>query len=164
MDLSFDLINRSGDQIKIALSDYDEKNIKIFTSNPEILKLKFYNITLSREENKTNYLNPTILFTVCGILRRFLEANENAVLTFYCDNKTDIERNHLNIPPQEYRSILFSKLVDYTLSKYNIEDVLHKVVVFKDFENAWNNQYFHIITKEKYKPQINEISELLFEK
>ena len=42
MEFSFDIKNKEGDHIRIALSDYDKDNVRIFTTHPDILNLKFH--------------------------------------------------------------------------------------------------------------------------
>ncbi len=41
-----------------------------------------------------------ILMRIASILADFLKENEGAVLCFYCDGVTELERHNKNIPPQ----------------------------------------------------------------
>lgn len=48
MDISFDIYNDKGDQIRIALSYYDIESLQAFTNDPLTLSLVFYDVTLVR--------------------------------------------------------------------------------------------------------------------
>ena len=48
MDISFDIDNRKGDRLRVALSFYDTESIRVFSSDPKSLSLKFYDVPLIR--------------------------------------------------------------------------------------------------------------------
>ena len=48
MDISFDIHNGKGDQVRVALSYYDTETLKEFTNDPLTLPLVFYDVTLVR--------------------------------------------------------------------------------------------------------------------
>ncbi len=48
MDISFDIHNDKGDQVRVALSYYDTESLQAFTSDPLTLTLVFYDVTLVR--------------------------------------------------------------------------------------------------------------------
>lgn len=48
MDISFDIHNDKGDQVRVALSYYDVESLQAFTNDPLILTLVFYDVTLVR--------------------------------------------------------------------------------------------------------------------
>ena len=164
MDSTFVIRNIKGDQIRIDLSVYDEQNIKAFTNDPFISKLSFFNISLERLDRKSVFINPAILFNVCEILAKFLEENPNAVLSFYCDPRSDVPRNHLEFSPQEYRSRLFTKLFEYYTISKGIGCLIHRVLIFHDISGKANTQYFHLLGNKNYIDQIDKISNIILDK
>lgn len=48
MDISFDIQNEKGDQVRVALSYYDTESMQAFTDDPLTLTLVFYDVTLVR--------------------------------------------------------------------------------------------------------------------
>lgn len=48
MDISFDIHNDKGDQVRVALSYYDTESLQAFTDDPLTLTLVFYDVTLAR--------------------------------------------------------------------------------------------------------------------
>ena len=164
MDSTFVVRNATGDQIRIDLSVYDEQNIKAFSTDPLINSLYFYNISLERVDTKSVFINPGILFSACEALAKFLEKNTKAILSFYCDPRTDVPRSHLELSPQEYRSKLFTKLFEYYTISKNIDCLIHRVLVFNDTTESNNTQYFHLLGNKNYKEQIDNISNIVLDK
>ena len=163
MDVSFDIINSSGDHIMVALSYYDYETIKVFSTNPHTLTLVFYDVTLVRKAGE-GYVGYKTLFAISDILAKFLNENEDAVLCFYCDAHTDVKRNHKNLLPQHYRSTLFSRMFDMYVKNRNISELINHRVEIEDPQNPQNRQYAHFICREEHKSAVAEMGQLLMQK
>ena len=72
MDISFDIDNRKGDRLRVALSFYDTESIRVFSSDPKTLSLKFYDVTLIRIAGD-GYVGMRSLNAVSETLGRFLD-------------------------------------------------------------------------------------------
>ena len=163
MDISFEIRDKWGNQLKVALSYYDAEILHAFTSDAYVLTLTFYDVTLVREGG-VGYVGYKMLSTVSGILFRFLEDNEDAVLCFYCDSATDVNRKRREIPPQEYRSALFSRMFEEYVLSHNISEYVNHCVVVEDTDNSWNSQYAHFICRKCHEIAVRSIGKLLLEK
>ena len=161
MDLFFDVINNVGDHLKVALSNYDKQNVEIFSKDPAILNLDFYNVSLERKTRHSKFLNPHILIEVCNTLYNFMTENPNSVLTYICDPTSEIERNHNCLSPQQYRSKLFSKLFEYFTFSNRIEDFIDDILNIEDNSTDNGGVYAHFIYHKKLKPQIKVISDII---
>lgn len=162
MDLSFDIRNQEGDQIKVALSYYDSEVISAFSTDPLTLTLVFYDVTLMRESG-SRYVGYNMLSAVSGTLAKFMEENEDAVLCFYCDADTDVKRSHSSISPQEYRSRLFSIMFEKYTAEHHLTDfVNHRVRIDVD-ANPLKSQFVHFICRKEHEHAVELLGRLLVE-
>ena len=115
----------------VALSYYDSETIEHFSTDLLALTLVFYDVTLIRKTG-TGYVGSKILYAVTDVLARFLDENDDAVLCFYCDADTDVQRNHKDLLPQEYRSRLFSRMFDKYTKSHELTDYINHRVEIED--------------------------------
>lgn len=160
MDISFDINNDKGDQVRVALSYYDTESLQAFTSDPLTLTLVFYDVTLVRISGKGT-VGIKMLRAVCDVLFRFMRENDTAVLCFYCDDLTDISRHHLDFTPQEYRSQLFSKMFDMYTQATDIIGIVNYVV---RIENDDAPRFVHFITPDKYLSAVKLLGDIIMKK
>lgn len=160
MDISFDIHNEKGDHVRVALSYYDSESIKVFTTDPYVLSLMIYDVSLLRLSG-ANCVGFSVLSKVSDILGRFIEENDDAVLCFYCDDLTDIERNHNSITPQEYRSKLFSVMFDKYVRNRNITGIINKSM---RFETEGQPKFVHFICRNEHCKAIEALAEVLVNK
>lgn len=151
MDISFDINNDKGDQIRVALSYYDAESLQVFTNDPLILTLVFYDVTLVRVSGEET-LGIKTQNAICDVLYRFMNDNDDVVLCFYCDDMTDVDRHHTQLTPQEYRSRLFSMKFEMYVRKNGITDIVNYGIKIEDKDNP---RFAHFITSEKYLPAVN---------
>lgn len=160
MDISFDIHNNEGDHLRVALSYYDIETLSLFTSDPSTLCLTFYDITLIRMAG-TNYVGYRVLSTVSDILARFLDENPDAVLCYYCDDKTDIKTSHNSFLPQEYRSKLFSRMFDSYMKSHSRNDFIdHTIEVYVDGQP----KFAHFICRSEHIYSVSIIGDQLLSK
>ncbi len=160
MDISFDILNSKGDQVRVALSYYDTASLQAITDDPLTLTLIFYDVALLRISGGGN-VGVKMLNAVCEVLYKFLKENERAVLCFYCDDLTDVYRHDNTIPPQEYRSRLFSKMFDKYTYDNNINDVINYRVHIQD---GLTPRFAHFITPKEYLPAVKRLEDKIMEK
>lgn len=160
MDLSFDIHNDKGDQIRVALSYYDIDSLQAFTSDPLILTVVFYDVTLVRISG-TGTIGVKTLKAICDVLFRFMNDNDNAALCYYCDDLTDVSRHNRDMTPQEYRSRLFSRMFDMYVCKNGISGLVNYGIRIEDDHNP---RFAHFITPEKYLPAIESLGHIIMEK
>jgi len=84
--------------------------------------------------------------------------NEAAVLCFYCDDLTDVPRRHSDITPQEYRSLLFSKMFDMYVHENDIKDIVNYQI---EIEDEHHPRFAHFITNEKYLPAVRHLGNII---
>ena len=145
MDLTFDIKDTEGNHLIVALSSYDTNNIRALTSDSRVLALEFYDVSLFRKSGDS-YVGIKILYEVINILAKFLKENKNAVLSFYCDPVADIKRSHIEIPPQQYRSLLFTRMFDVYIKRHK-EDFINHVIEIEDNTSV---QYAHFICRKEH--------------
>ncbi|MDE5821738.1 MAG: hypothetical protein K2H63_04535 [Paramuribaculum sp.] len=163
MDISFDIRNSEGDCVLVALSYYDSETIEHFSTDLLALTLVFYDVTLIRKTG-TGYVGSKILYAVTDVLARFLDENDDAVLCFYCDADTDVQRNHKDLLPQEYRSRLFSRMFDKYTKSHGLTDYINHRVEIEDSGNPQNKQYAHFIYHREHEMAVRRMGQILMQK
>lgn len=160
MDISFDIHNDKGDQIRVALSYYDTESLQSFTDDPLTLTLVFYDVTLVRiSGNET--VDIKTLKAICDVLFRFMNDNDNAVLCFYCDDLTDVARRRTELTPQEYRSRLFSRMFDMYVSTNHVIGMVNYCIKIEDADTP---RFAHFITPEKYLHAVTLLGDIIMKK
>ena len=147
----------------VALSSNDKKMVGLLSQNPAILPLEFYDVSLVRESGK-EYVGYKILFSIAEILANFMLDNPNSILCFYCDPFSDVRRNHTDMPPQEYRSRLFSKMFDLFGRTNSLDNFVNHRVEIEDPSNSSNKQYAHFICRNDQINIVIELGKTLMEK
>lgn len=91
------------------------------------------------------------LIEFSGIIKAYLD-NNDAVLYCYCDNKEiDRGKSKLNMSPQKYRSLLFSRMFDRI---GNVDYVNHTVQIS---DETYGDHYIHLISKISNSEHIEAI-------
>lgn len=147
----------------VALSYYDNETVRIVSENPLALTLVFYDVTLIRKAGH-GYVGYKVLFSVSDVLGKFMDENEDAVLCFYCDADTDVRRNHRAMPPQEYRSRLFSRMFDMYVKSRGLSGLENLRVEMEEPGDPANRRYAHFICREEHKDAVAEIGRVLMSK
>lgn len=160
MDISFDIHNDKGDQVRVALSYYDAEILQAFTYDTLTLSLVFYDVTLVRVSG-AGTVGVKTLRAICDILFRFMKDNDTAVLCFYCDDMTEVSRNHKELTPQEYRSRLFSRMFEMYVKANGISDIINYCIKIEDDNNP---RFAHFITPDKYLSAVKILGNIIMEK
>ncbi|MDE5672571.1 MAG: hypothetical protein K2I02_04390 [Duncaniella sp.] len=160
MDISFDIHNDKGDQVRVALSYYDTESLQAFTDDPLTLTLVFYDVTLVRISGE-DIVGMKTLNAICDVLLRFMNDNDTAVLCFYCDDLTDVARRHTELTPQEYRSRLFSRMFDMYVKANNVTGIANYGIKIEVDDTP---RFAHFIAPEKYLPAVKLLGDIIMEK
>lgn len=160
MDISFDIQNDKGDQVRVALSYYDTESMQAFTDDPLTLTLVFYDVTLVRISGEGT-VGVKTLKAICDVLFRFMDENDTAVLCFYCDDLIDVARHHTELTPQEYRSRLFSRMFDMYVKANSVTRIVNYGIKIEDNQTP---RFAHFITPEKYLPAVKLLGNIIMEK
>lgn len=150
MELSIDIDNGKGDKLKVALSCYNSNLVKLVTPPDNTIDFEVYDVSLLRESG-SGFVGYKSLNAASDFLSKFMAENDNAILTFYCDPSSDVHRSHMEIPPQEYRSRLFTRMFDNYTRKHPSQLINHVVVIDADEKP----QFVHFICRE------NQIKDVL---
>ncbi len=141
MDISFSVYSSLGDEYRVTLST--------FTNLPDTIveilgnHIELVDVTLERISG-SSIANVKILATISNIIAEVFEENENLILYFYCDDVHEIPRRNKNLSPQEYRSLLFSNMIDRYLFSKNITDIINTPIKIE----AEQDIFIHIISRK----------------
>lgn len=142
------LTSREGHRYLIQFSKFQDDIV------PEAIEIDIVDVVIVLE-NDCGINNANTLFQISGIIKEYLDEN-GVILYCFCDNSEIIRgKNNDNMSPQEYRSLLFSKLFD----KRSDVNYLNKPIIINDPENG--DHYIHLISKTSNSKQIDLISKEL---
>lgn len=157
MELSFSIETKQGDKIKVALYAFDTETVHKVVGERPLLTLTFYDVVLMRERGES-YLGFSHLSQISHILANFLQENSDAVLFFYCDDITDVRRHHHSMLPQEYRSMLFSRMFDQYVQSHHLRGFVNRQIINNSNGFA---QYAHFIGREEHLGEIDQVIDSL---
>lgn len=150
MEFSIQFSDNTG-KLVLAIDEVDEKTILEDSEIEAFRPCKIFEVNLKREAKGTS--TPFSAFSdLSGILFGFLDSNPNSIIYFYCDDFSPIPHSRHECKPQEYRSILFSKLFDKEVRKRGCCDFVNNRYVFK-LERAEGDAILHIIFHRDMQPK-----------
>lgn len=147
----------------VALSYYDAETVSMVSSDIRTQTLFFYDVTLVRKAGN-GYVGYKILYAVSDVLARFMMENEGSVLCFYCDADTDVRRSHTNMPPQEYRSVLFSRMFDIYVKSHNLHSFINHRIEIDYTSNSQKRQFAHFICRKEDEEAVVTLGHSLMQK
>lgn len=147
----------------VALSYYDAETVSMVSSDIRTQTLFFYDVTLVRKAGN-GYVGYKILSAVSDMLARFMMENEGSVLCFYCDADTEVRRSHTNMLPQEYRSVLFSRMFDIYVKSHNLHDFINHRIEIDDAVNPHKRQFAHFICRKEDEDAVVALGHSLMQK
>jgi len=155
MNISASITTPYGDEYRIGLSSVEESLID--DDIYQLLKheqIEIVEIYLERIKGKRK-ATPRILTEISELIAQFFMDNAQSILYYYCDDMISIPNTEKNIPPQEYRSRLFSKMFERYQSQHpNLS--IHDIPVYIDAV-GWPI-YLHFITHEKNMKYVEMLS------
>ncbi|MCD8387385.1 MAG: hypothetical protein LUD17_10920 [Bacteroidales bacterium] len=159
MDISFEIRNEKDDIICVVLSYYDALSLGSITTNPAILSLNIYDVTLWRKSGSGN-VGHKVLNAVCKKLMEIIKQSNDTIFCFVCDFSTDVPRRHRDMSPQEYRSNLFTRMFESFARHNDVYDLVNDVNIYED---NGEKRYFHFICSLKYLNEIHTLRDILME-
>lgn len=154
MNLTFSLKYRQTDEYLIRLSsvclaDFLSEDVsESISKNHEIIEIGLQRI---KGEMPTNVV---ILSQITNFIAKIFEQNKHFIFYFFCDDLNDVARRRKDFSPQEYRSILFTRMIDKYLADNHISDIEHTTVCIDS--SGWKN-YIHFV----YRSNLKTIVDLL---
>lgn len=136
LNLVIPLITKEGHQYLIEFFSANELIIL-----PESIDIKIANVAITLVSgNGMN--NASTLFQISGIIKEYISDND-VVLYCYCDQK-EIARGtkNMNMTPQQYRSLLFSRMFD----KKGDTNFINNPIIIADEING--DHHIHLISKK----------------
>ena len=154
-------------------TSHGEYYIKLTAIDPEIAVSRdclylykdctIYDILLACDRRDV-FVDSEVLTRICSELQRVLELNPNIILYFFCDDNSKnirINNSNKNISPQKYRSLLFSRLYERTLSKGNNNQYINKR--YEVDMGTGEKQYIHLIYPEHLTKQASLLASTIKE-
>ena len=152
---STEITTQEGDVIRLSVStinsDIFPDDVQLSLCGVEVLE-----IVLKREKG-SNILSLFSLMQIAEILGGIMSDNDNVILYFYCDDMHDMKRRDTNILPQQFRSLLFSRMYYRYIQSNGITDIINVPVILKSDHDV----YIHLITKERHIQTANALKTFL---
>jgi hypothetical protein len=158
MENSFRFQSEGGDDILVDLLPLDSEcsnDLHLTDSDVEI-----YQIVLCRESGN-NVIGLDVLMKITDSIAKVFLRNPNLILYYVCDDMNEIPNGNHDIPPQEYRSRLFSCMFARYIKLNGINVISDTPIEFPDA--VGNNQYVHVISHNKYLSSVEEIVRFVIE-
>lgn len=155
MNKVFQITSDSGDEYKLSLSQNDWLNLSGEIKNR--FGLDLISIELMRVSGKAITTSKT-LATIEQLIADEFFNNPQAVLFYYCDFLNPIPATRKNLPVQEYRSRLFSDMLQRYVSQHNIQAVSEVVTVVEGIDEPY---YFHLICRDHHLTDVQQIASKL---
>lgn len=150
MNVTIPIECEEGHQYLLKLTDC--RNLPIDTT------VEVVDITLASVGGFDVINNAGTLHKIASTLLYFLEEND-VVLYFYCSkDPIKIRRNRVEVPYQEYRSMLFTSLFERIAYKHKAR-FINRQIVLKD--NVYGDHYIHLMAKEQHTPMVARLEEQL---
>lgn len=152
MKRSYRIFSEKGDEYKLSLSDDDGLNLF------EELAGRYHVQLISIELTRINGNGSTpayILNRIEDLIAATLVEYPNAVMCYYCDFLNPVPSSNKPMPPQEYRSRLFSLMFQRYVHHHEIEGVSEVIVRVDGIEEVY---YFHMITRNRHLGTVKQIA------
>ncbi len=143
----------------VSLSSYDKELIAPFFPEKYSQEIIVYDVSLFRKSGQ-GYVGTKIIFEIIHVLAGFLKENRNSILSFYCDPVNEIQANHADLLPQEYRSRLFTRMFEKYTHNQQEKEFINKVIKIVDGETI---QLAHFICQKDKEEIINGIEKVVME-
>lgn len=89
------------------------------------------------------------------IIADAFKSNPTSVLFYYCDFLNPIPSTSKTIPPQEYRSRLFSLMCQRYLSSHGIHDISEVIIEVDGLDEPY---FFHMICRNEHLPRVQHLA------
>lgn len=156
MKISIPISPSDGNKYLINFSTFEEDiipdSVINFLQGVEIIE-----IVLERVEGD-NMSNAYSLSQISSVIWNFMQENEASILYFYCDDMHDLPRRRKSLSPQEYRSLLFSKMFDKAVASSS-ESYINMPIILKAEDR---DIFIHLISRYCYIKQLECLKNSIF--
>lgn len=146
MFFTIDLQSHKGDRVRVSLSSIDKSlfpdEIRSLLGNVDIVE-----IILERTDTSSAVLPFSILAEIANAIGREVSQKDNIILYFYCDDSHDVSRRDQSLLPQQYRSVLFERIISRYLQQHSEADFVDSQLIYQND----NPVYIHLIYSQRYK-------------
>ena len=154
-DITVNITSSRGDQYRIRLSSSGEHYLskEVFQE----LNEDFDILTIELERIKG--IMPTghaVLSQIEKVIADTFLCSHNTIICFICDFLSPIPSTQKRIPPQQYRSLLFTRMFERYVSQHPIGDIMQSVLTIGGIDEDY---YIHIIARSEHVRYVNMISE-----
>ena len=155
IDVTVNITSSKGDVYRLRLSSSIRKYLSDSINREIGNSIDVITIELERVKGQ----KPTGLAVLSQIEKviadTFLQY-PNSIICFICDFLSPIPATKKNIPPQEYRSILFTRMFERYLSQHLIGNVMQSVLKIEGINEYY---YIHTIARSEHVKFLNMIVE-----
>lgn len=151
----YQITSENGDEYKISLSQNDWLNLS--GEIKEQFGLDLISIELMRVSGNAITSSRT-LATIEQLIADEFFSNPEAILFYYCDFLNPIPATSKKLLPQEYRSRLFSDMLQRYISQHNIQGFSEVVTVVEGIDEPY---YFHLICRDHHLAKVQQIASKL---
>ena len=154
-EITVGITTARGDEFRIRLSS----SVGRYLSQETLLQLdgRVDLITIELERVEGNL--PTghaVLSQIEKVIADTFLRYPNTIICFICDFLSPIPATRKVIPPQQYRSILFTRMFERYVSQHQIGNVMQSVLTIGGIGEDY---YIHIIARSEHVKFLNLISE-----
>ena len=152
MKLTFSLRYGQTDEYLIRLSSVDLKDF-LSAEVAESISRRVEVVEIGLERIRGDRIsNIRILMQIAEIIAHFFVQNDNVILYFFCDDLNDVERRDMDISPQEFRSVLFSRMFERYAMAHGLYDIENTTICIDS--SGWKN-FIHFISRDGHKNLID---------
>lgn len=154
-DVIVNITSPVGDEYRVRLSSSNNR----FLSEKVIQEIDGCINILAIELERAKGQMPTghaVLSQIEKVVADVFLRHSDAVICFICDFLSPIPATKKKIPPQQYRSLLFTKMFEYYVSHHSVGNVVQSVLTISGIDEDY---YIHIIARSEHMKYVHLISE-----
>lgn len=154
-DVIVNITSARGDEYRIRLSSSGNRFLSEEISQEVKRSVDILTIELERIKGQL----PTghvVLSQIERVIAEVFLQNPNAVICFICDFLSPIPSSKKQIPVQQYRSILFTRMFERYVSQNSVGSVVQSVLTISGIGEDY---YIHIIARSEHMRYVNMISD-----
>ena len=154
-DVVVNISSVRGDEYRIRISSSDtrflsDKVVQEISDSIDVLVIELERVRgqLPTGHNVLSQIEKVIADVFCQ--------HPNSVICFICDFMSPIPATSKKIPPQQYRSILFTRMFERYVLHHPVGNVIQSVLTISGMTDDY---YIHIIARSEHMRFVNLISE-----
>ena len=139
--------SESGDEYKLQFTTERSGIISdVILDQLSLHGIEVVEIGLGRSKGG-NVTSPKVLAQIEKCIADMLIAHPNVIISFFCDFISFVPRMKRNMPVQQYRSLLFTRMFEHYIAHHHLDGICNRVVTV---EGVAENYFFHIIARQEH--------------